>query len=135
MQVREATPSQHAELLSILDAAALQTDSEQTRAAIERGDVFVALPDRDSDGNRRDAGSPPVLGALVLDGQKITAVAVRPGRRGQGIGRALVARAQQSSQRLVAEFDPGVAPFWEAVGFEASEQSGAERLSGVWRER
>lgn len=134
MQVREATPSQHAEVLSILDAAALQTDSEQTRAAIERVGVFVALPDRENDENRTDAESLPVLGALILDSQKVTAVAVRPGRRGQGIGRALVARAQQSHQRLVAEFDPGVAPFWEAVGFEASEQSGAERLTGVWRE-
>lgn len=135
MQVREATPSQHAEILSILDAAALQTDSEQTRTAIECGDVFVALPDRDGDESRTDPDSPPVLGAVVLDGQKITAVAVRPGRRGQGIGRALVRRAQQSRQRLVAEFDPSVAPFWEAVGFEASEQSGAERLTGLWRER
>ena len=135
MQVREATPPQHAEVLSILDAAVLQTDSEGTSAAIERGDVFVALPNQDSNGGQTEAGSPPVLGALVLDGQKITAVAVRPGRRGQGIGRALVARAQQSRQRLVAEFDPRVAPFWRAVGFEAAEQSGAERLTGVWRER
>ena len=135
MQVREATPPRHAEVLSILDAAALQTDSEGIRAAIERGDVFIALPDRDSDRDQSEAESQPILGALVLDGQKITAVAVRPGRRGQGIGRALVARAKECHQRLVAEFDPGVAPFWEAVGFEAAEQSGAERLTGVWRER
>lgn len=131
MQVHPAIPEQHAELLSILDAAALQTDSEQTREAIEQGEVFVAVPERQSDSLTR-SGSPPVLGTLVLDESKITAIAVRPGRRGQGIGRALVAHAQQSRTQIVAEFDPSVRPFWSAVGFELSEQSETDRLSGVW---
>ncbi|MFT4947351.1 MAG: ribosomal protein S18 acetylase RimI-like enzyme [Natronomonas sp.] len=133
MLIREATPAQRAEVLSILDAAALQTDSEQIRGAIERGDAFVAVRERGSGDNPRDAESPPILGALVLDGTRITAIAVRPGRRGQGIGEALVSRAKRSRQCLVAEFDPGVRPFWETVGFEQPEQSGTERLTGVWR--
>lgn len=131
MQVRAAGTDRHAEILSILDAAALQTDSEQTREAIKRESVFVAIADRR--GGETDPEPPPVLGALVLDDSEITAVAVRPGRRGQGIGRALVARAQRSRNRLVAEFDPGVRPFWEAVGFTVSEQSEDRRLSGVWQ--
>ncbi|MXR50984.1 GNAT family N-acetyltransferase [Halovenus sp. WSH3] len=125
MRVREAAPPEYTELLSILDAAALRTDSDRIRAAIDRGAVLVALPDRP------DGTDAPILGTLVLDGATIRAIAVRPGRRGQGVGRALVAHAQQSSQRLIAECDPGVRPFWEAVGFTITDESGG-RLTGEW---
>jgi GNAT superfamily N-acetyltransferase len=127
MRIREPTLAQHAELLSILDAAALQTDSGQIQTAIERGDAFVAVPRRGSDG----AEDAPLLGALVLDDTEIAAIAVRPGRRGQGIGRSLVERAQQDRTHLIASFDPGVEPFWTAVEFEVIERN-PDRLTGVW---
>lgn len=59
-----------------------------------------------------------ILGALVLDGAEIEAVAVRPGRRGQGIGSALVEAAAERRDELTAGFDPSVRPFYEALGFE-----------------
>lgn len=122
MSVRTADPSEHADVLSVLDAAALQTDSEQVRAAIERDVVFVATPDEGE----------TVLGALVLSGGEIVAVAVRPGRRGQGIGRRLVSRAKRSRERLVAVHERGVTPFWTAVGFEPAGETDNGRLRAVW---
>jgi GNAT superfamily N-acetyltransferase len=64
----------------------------------------------------------------------VTAVAVRPNRRGQGIGSALVAEALRREGRLVAEFDRRVRPFWEALDFEIEPITGSDRLRGV-RER
>lgn len=128
MKIRTATPSEHAEVLSILDAAALQTDSEQTKQAIDRRNVFVAVSERTQE---RGEGSPPILGALILDTSIIEAIAVRPGRRGQGIGRALVERAQRSRERLVADCAPGVRAFWDALGFDITERDSG-RLEGVW---
>lgn len=139
MSVHEATTDQYSEVLSILDAAALQTDPEQVRQAIEAGAVLVAVSTGGRSGNRADERPGPpdvaadgtVLGALVLDGDEITAVAVRPNRRGQGIGTALVRRALESRRRVVAEFEPRVRPFWASLGFEISQFPGSDRLRGA----
>jgi len=48
-------------------------------------DALVALDDA--------TGEAAILGTLVLDGTAIAAVAVRPRRRGQGVGTALVRAA------------------------------------------
>jgi N-acetylglutamate synthase-like GNAT family acetyltransferase len=108
MQVRTATIDDLPAVLNVLDGAALQTDIETVKRAVEDDDVLVAVPD--------EGGA--VLGALVLDGTEIVAVAVRLRRRGQGIGTALVETAMLRRDSLVAEFDERVAPFWRAVGFE-----------------
>lgn len=50
--------------------------------------------------------------------REIVAVAVRPGRRGQGIGSALVSAAASRREELVAGFDSDVRPFYESLGFE-----------------
>lgn len=138
MAIREATADEYSEILSILDAAVLQTDPESVRGAIEAGTVLVAVSTGEQSGNRAAGGTEnsrggdgTVLGALVLDGNEITAVAVRPNRRGQGIGSALVTGALESSGRLVAEFDPGVGPFWESLGFEISQLPDVDRFRGV----
>ena len=123
MTVRTADPAEHAEILSILDAAALQTDSEAVREAIERGDVFVATADEQE----------TILGALVLSNSEIAAVAVRPSRRGQGIGRRLVARAKHDCERLVAVHEESVAHFWRAVGFEPAGGTENGRYRAVWK--
>nr|WP_276261663.1 GNAT family N-acetyltransferase [Haloglomus sp. DT116] len=96
--------------------AALEVDREAVMAG-ER-EVLVAV----TDGR--------VLGALVLDGERIEAVAVRPGRQGQGIGSGLVAAAAAHRERLVAEFDAKLRHFYENLGFDA-ETEGEQRCRGV----
>jgi GNAT superfamily N-acetyltransferase len=126
--VRPARPAERASVLGILDGAALRTDAKRVWTAIEREDVLVATPDH---GDR-------LLGALVLDGSEIANVAVRPGRRGQGIGRALVAAAADRRDRLVAAFDPDRRPFYEALGFDvepvAPDDPTTDRLRGTREE-
>ena len=75
---------------------------------------------------------PSVLGgALVLDGSKIDAVAVRRRRRGQGIGTALVEAASDRRGRVTAAFDADVRPFYEALGFAIQPLSESDRYRGV----
>lgn len=128
MHVLAADPDRLAEVASVLDAAALETDIDELRRAIDRDEVLVAVT-----APSRDDTPPTVLGAVVLDGREIAAIAVRPGRRGQGIGSALVEAAREETDRLVAEFDPEVRPFWNALGFESSPIPDSDRLRGVRR--
>ncbi|MES3518287.1 MAG: GNAT family N-acetyltransferase [Natronomonas sp.] len=90
----------------------LEIDSE----TLDRSLLLLAADDR------------PV-GGLVLDGSEIAAVAVCRGRRGEGIGSALVAAAATRRQPLVAEFRRSVRPFYEALGFEITDD-GTGRCRG-----
>lgn len=128
MDVRQAHSDETAAVLSILDAALLQTDADRVDRAINRGDVLVAQATESTDSTGE---SQPILGTLVLNGERITAIAVRPGRRGQGIGRTLVTVALGSRSNLRAEFDPRVEPFWDALDFEIRSCDSSERLVGV----
>lgn len=113
-QVREARPEERAAVAGVLDAAALAVDHDALPGRIAAGSVLVAHEDD------------RVLGALVLDrtGEsetgtcRIEAVAVRPGRRGQGIGTALVRAAASRCDRLVATCDEGVHSFYARLGFD-----------------
>ncbi|WP_435348388.1 GNAT family N-acetyltransferase [Haloarchaeobius sp. HRN-SO-5] len=127
VSVRTARPGEAQAVAGVLDAAMLRTD--ELGPALARDDVLVATA-----GER-------LLGALVLvprdgDGSPsrlhVDAVAVRPNRRGQGIGRALVEAAADrcdAEQRLTAGFGANVRPFYESLGFEVRERDG--RLFGV----
>lgn len=101
-EIREATPGEYATVRSICNAAMLEVPT----GLLCRSSVLVATDDH------------RVLGALVLSGPEIEAIAVRPGRRGQGIGTALVETAGRRRPRLTAGFDPGVRPFYATLGFE-----------------
>ncbi|QPV65118.1 GNAT family N-acetyltransferase [Halosimplex litoreum] len=140
MTVRPATDDDVVGVLGVLDAGALETEADRVRASVDRGDAFVAV--RGETGASTDGGT--VLGALVLVGAgegfddletaRIDGVAVRRSRRGQGIGRELVAAAARRYGRLVAEFDHGVRPFYESLGFETEAADEAGRCRGLWIE-
>ncbi|MEF8852990.1 MAG: GNAT family N-acetyltransferase [Haloarculaceae archaeon] len=130
--VRVAKPDELASVLGVLDAAALATDADRVRAGIDRGDVLVAVPDegRPDDSAAAGTAAGTVLGALVLDSEEVANVAVRRRRRGQGIGTALVAAAATRRDRLVAECDAAVRPFYESLGFDV-EAVDSGRVRGV----
>ncbi|MFB6184552.1 MAG: GNAT family N-acetyltransferase [Haloarculaceae archaeon] len=115
--IRRATPGDADAVRGVLDAAMLATDGLSRRIA--DGDALVAV----AEGR--------VLGALVLDGVAVVAVAVRPKRRGQGIGTALVERALARRGRLVAAFDAAVRPFYETCGFDVEPVDEPGRYRGV----
>lgn len=108
MRVRPATVAEYPTARSILEAAMLTVES----GLLRRASVLVAV-----EGGR-------LLGALALRGAEIEAVAVRPGRRGQGIGTALVEGAAARRPVVVAGFEPSVRPFYERLGFEIRRVDG-----------
>ena len=109
--------------MNVLDAAMLEVDARAVRTRIGRGDVLVAVEEA------------RVLGACVLEsdgdeGAHVEAIAVRPGRRGQGVGSALVEAASDRYGKLSAGFDGGVRPFYASLGFDV-EPLGDGRFRGV----
>jgi GNAT superfamily N-acetyltransferase len=127
MIVRPATDGESETAIGILDAAALETDTETVQASIAADRTLVAVAEgrvlgaavcyRTAEGGER---------ALVLD-----AIAVRPGRRGQGIGTELVERALERFGRVEAAFDPGVRPFYASLGFDIEPMEDGDRRYGV----
>jgi GNAT superfamily N-acetyltransferase len=119
-EIREATDDEIADATSVLDAAMLAVDRERVRtlAGDDDGAVLVAIADG-------EATTGVVLGALVLDGREIAALAVRPRRRGGGIGSALVrAAAERTDGPLLASFDAARRPFYERLGFAVERGDG-----------
>mgnify|MGYP000179835211 CR=1 FL=1 len=134
VEVRPATPGEVVEVVGILDAAMLDVGVGRVRSLVDGDDggaVLVAVADG------------PAVGALVLGApdpgapasagdREIEAIAVRPGRRGRGIGSALVrAASERTPGDLVAAFDAGVRPFYERLGF-AIEPIEEDRFRGRW---
>ena len=128
VDVRPATEDDLPAVMNVLDAAVLEVDASAVRDRIAGshggGGVLVAVA-----GER-------VLGACVVDasdgaGGHVVAIAIRPGRRGQGIGSALVEAAVELWGPLAADFDEDVRPFYESLGFEV-EQVGEARFLGRW---
>jgi len=120
MHVTPASIEDLPAVLTVFDAALLETDVDVVRDAIDRGDVLVAQEDD------------RVLGALLLVDDRIDAIAVHRERRDRGVGTALVETACDRRDRVVAEFDPRVRPFWEALDFAIEPVDDTERYRGVW---
>lgn len=118
IRIRPATDDERDDVLNVLDGALLETDADAIDAAIATERVIVAV----------DGGH--VVGALVLDGERIESVAVRRMRRGRGVGSALVREAARGCDRLVVDFDEQVRPFYEALGFDI-DRVGDGRLRGT----
>lgn len=138
VRIREGRPDDRTAVLGILDGAALATDRDAIVAALQSGDSG-AQSDQERDAaaaepgprralvaERTDGG--PLLGALVLVGDRIAALAVRPGRRGQGIGAALVAAAARRRDRLTGRAPAAVREFYETLGFDVSAIQGDDAV-------
>ncbi len=109
--------------MRVFDAGLLEADAGKVRDRLAAGDCLVA------------EASGRVVGALVLDGDYVDAVAASPSRRGRGVGTELVRAALDRRGRLVADFDGGVRPFYESFGFDIEERDGGEgRFRGVLRD-
>ncbi len=156
--IRRGMPDDFLGIVRLFDAALLETDGDRLRtflsetthdgfvllatisnrpvgaiavrtAATPGRDVAVdhnlAVVDADRDSAVVDADSEPVA--------HITALAVRPTRRDQGIGRALVSAAADrvAPRPLSATFDERIRPFYAACGFETESRDG--RLWGIHR--
>ena len=126
VDVRPAAEDDLPAVMNVLDAAMLDVDAAAVRERIAGGEhcgsVLVAVA-----GER-------VLGACVVstsggEGGHVEAIAIRPGRRGQRIGSALVEAATDRCGPLTADFDEDVRPFYESLGFEV-ERTGEGRLRG-----
>jgi GNAT superfamily N-acetyltransferase len=118
VRVRPAAPDDHLDVMRVVDGAMLTADAERVRDRIDAGTVLVATVEG------------RVVGALVREGDRITAVATRRRWRGRGVGTALVSAAAEGRERLVAAFDPGLRPFYESLGFETEPMGDGDRLRG-----
>lgn len=112
VNVREAKQNEADAIRGLIEASMLELEPGLIHSIIASrtpGTVLVAVDSEDS----------PILGAIVVDGRRIEAIAVRPNRRDQGIGTALLTNAaEQTENELIATFDPSVWPFYERLGFE-----------------
>lgn len=118
IRVRPADADDHLDVMRVLDGAMLSTDAGTVRKRIGAGAVLVATVEG------------RVVGALVRDGDRVTAVATRRRWRGRGVGTTLVSAAATEQGRLVAAFDPEVRPFYESLGFEIEPAGENDRLRG-----
>lgn len=113
--VRNGDPDELVAVMRVLDAGLLEMAASEVRERLESGDCLVA----ETTGR--------IVGALVLDGDYVEAVAVSPSRRGRGVGTTLVEAALDRQGRLVAEFDAGVSPFYDSLEFAIEPVADGDR--------
>lgn len=131
--IEPATPDDRVPIRRVLDGVSLTvTDLEQS---LMDGRVLVARPEKTIVGAVVVAEPPDsvvqVIPESVNPAAGIEAIGVLGGRRGSGIGSALVRAALERWEPLVVDCRPAVAPFWESVGFQTTETP-AGRVVG-WR--
>lgn len=117
--VRVADDDDQVAVARIVDGSLLALDDDERAAALERGDVLVAVDEADR-----------VLGTVVLDDGHVEALAVRRRDRHSGVGSALLEAAVAREGRLTADFPTELRSFYESLGFEVT--AGEGRPFGVW---
>lgn len=125
--VRPARASERVDVLSVLDAAMLETDAEALADHIDAGSVLVAVT-----GERSERVVGVMEARETESGAHIEGVAVRQKRRNQGIGTALVEAAAERWCPLTVDFDADVRPFYKTLGFDVRRMD-STRLHGVKR--
>jgi GNAT superfamily N-acetyltransferase len=117
--VREGRSDEHVAVMRLFEGALLDVDAETVAAGLAADGLLVAEP----------ADRERIVGAMLVDGGHVRAVAVHPNWRRRGVGTALVATAAERFGRLTADFDPRIRGFYESLGFEVSRCD--DRLWGV----
>lgn len=139
MSLRVARPADETAVRRLVNGANLTVPSELS-ALVADGRVIVAVTNRviatavtrpwTRDESDTVSGEPNA--ELPASGMELAVIAVVPGRRGQGIGRRLVARVRREADGpVVAWFHPLVRPFYDALGFEIHPTTDDDRLFAV----
>lgn len=120
VHVRRARTDEAEAVIALLDAALLAFDREAVRRRVPGDRVLVAEIDE------------RIVGAALVDGTALEAIAVRPRYRRAGVGRRLVEEALARHGRITATCDPRHRAFYESLGFVTEDDGNgrvrAERL-------
>ena len=127
LPIRRADPDDLVGVMRLFDGAFLETDADRVRDQLtgRRGCLLVA-------GEGRPVGAVGLIDGAEIDDLPwpdsgyISAIAVQKQRRGQTIGRSLIAAAAAwaAPRPLSATFDERVRPFYTACGFTIEERAG-----------
>ena len=144
VDVRPAREDELPAVMNVIDGALLEVDAEAVAERLGDDAVLVAVEDGRVLGacvvvadDLTGTGRPEFVGPEARDvradvGAHLAAVAVRPGRRGGGIGSSLVAAAADRWGPLSATYDARLRSFYEPLGFDVVAVDG-ERCLGVRR--
>ncbi|MFW6320571.1 MAG: GNAT family N-acetyltransferase [Halohasta sp.] len=128
VSIRRGRPDDLVGVMRLFDGALLDTDPDRIRNLLtgSRGSLLVAGEDRPVGAIALVTEQEAVDGLPWPESVYISAIAVRPERRGRGVGRALIeAAADWAAPRpLSATFDERVRPFYTACGFEIEKRAG-----------
>lgn len=102
--VRISTSADASAAIALLDAAMLSFNRDAVRHRAGTDALYVVT---NQDG---------IVGAALLAGQTLEAIAVTPRLRNNGIGTRLVQSILADRDRLVATCRPSVEPFYAALG-------------------
>lgn len=124
MTIRTGRPEERPAIMNVLDGADLAVSPTRVEELLATDHVLVS-----------ESESGTVIGALVAvprsSGAHVEGIAVRPGRRGQGVGSALLEAAAARWDRVTADFEPGLGEFYRTNGFEVTSTGDRYRAERV----
>ncbi len=121
VRIRPARTAEADAVIALLDQAMLSFDRRSIRDRIHRESVLLAT-------HRED-----LSGVVVLAGGHIEAIAVKPSRRDEGIGRALIEAVFDRSDRVTAGCHPQARAFYRALDFSLYTLPSGRVFAIGWR--
>lgn len=118
MVVRYAAPGEFPEVMSILEAALLEVRGDSVRAAIQSESVLVYAECNRILGVVVSQTDPVRVGEFDAEDNAsihIEAIAVRPNRRNQGIGRELIEELLACYGSATVTFEENAKPFYQSL--------------------